>query len=417
MRQSNLFTKTRKEAPKDEISKNAELLIRAGYIHKEMAGVYSLLPLGLRVINNISNIVRKEMDALGGQEVTLTVLQDKNLWEKAGKWSDAVVDNWFKTKLKNDSEIGLGYSHEAELTNLLKDYVHSWRDLPLFIYQIQTKFRNEARAKSGIIRGREFLMKDMYSFSRTEEEHATFYEKAKDAYKNIFNNIGIGEQTYITSSSGGSFSKFSDEFQTITEAGEDVIYVCEKCKMAINEEIYKEMPDCPSCHNKDLIKKKAVEVGNIFNLGVNFSKPLELNFADETGTKKTVIMGCYGIGIGRLMGTVVEVFADDKGIIWPKSVSPFQAHIIEINQKENKEVKELVEKIYKDLEKSKIETLLDDRSSTTGEKFADSDLIGIPFRIIISEKSLGQNTFETKDRKTGEIKQRTIEEIKSWILG
>lgn len=401
MRQSHLFTKTRKEAPKDEVSKNAELLIRAGFIHKEMAGVYSLLPLGLKVMNNISNIVRGEMNALGAQEVTLTVLQDKDLWMKAGKWDDKVVDNWFKTKLKNETEVGLGYSHEAELTNLLKDYVRSWRDLPLYVYQIQTKFRNEARAKSGIMRGREFLMKDMYSFSRTAEEHAAFYEKAKAAYFNVYRKVGIGEQTYITSSSGGSFSKFSDEFQTITDAGEDTIYICEKCKQAINEEIFKDVSACPTCGNKELTKKKAVEVGNIFNLGVNFSEPLELSFVDEAGEKKTVIMGCYGIGIGRLMGTIVEVFADDKGIVWPDAVSPFAVHLIAIPDKEGK-VKHYADKIYKELVDKGVEVLYDDREARAGEKFADADLIGIPYRAIISEKTMAAGKIEAKHRKTGE---------------
>ncbi len=404
MRQSQLFTKTRKEAPKDEVSKNAELLIRAGYIHKEMAGVYSLLPLGLRVMNNISNIVRKEMNALGAQEVLLTVLQDKNLWETVGKWDDKVVDNWFKTKLKNDTEIGLGYSHEAELTNLLKEYVRSWRDLPLSIYQIQTKFRNEARAKSGIMRGREFLMKDMYSFSRTQEEHAAFYEKAKNAYLSVYSKLGIGDYTYITSSSGGSFSKFSDEFQTVTDAGEDVIYICEKCKRAINEEIFKDMSACPICTNKELVQKKAVEVGNIFNLGVNFSEPLDLSFVDEKSEKKTVIMGCYGIGIGRLMGTIVEVFADEKGIVWPESVAPFEVHLILVPDKDGT-VKNYADEIYNHLVDKGVSVLYDDRDARAGEKFADSDLIGIPTRAIISEKTMQEGVIETRDRKSGVTKK------------
>ncbi|MDB5259576.1 MAG: putative prolyl-tRNA synthetase, prolyl-tRNA synthetase [Candidatus Taylorbacteria bacterium] len=414
MRQSQLFTKTRKEAPKDEVSKNAQLLIRAGFVHKEMAGVYSFLPLGLRVMNRISNIIREEMNLLGAQEVLLTVLQDKNIWVTAGKWDDKVVDNWFKTKLKNETEVGLGYSHEAELTNLLKDYVRSWRDLPLYIYQIQTKFRNESRAKSGIMRGREFLMKDMYSFSRTQEEHASFYEKAKAAYFNVYKRVGIGEQTYITSSSGGSFSKFSDEFQTVTDAGEDVIYVCEKCRQAINDEIFKEVSACPLCDNKDLMKKKAVEVGNIFNLGVNFSEPLDLSFADETSVKKSVIMGCYGIGIGRLMGTVVDVFADEKGIIWPKEIAPFDVHLTPIFDKEGK-VKPAADALYADLVSKGISVLYDDRDIRPGEKFADSDLIGIPLRVIMSEKTMAENILEAIDRTTGEVKRVPVSDIERII--
>ncbi|MES2087497.1 MAG: aminoacyl--tRNA ligase-related protein [Patescibacteria group bacterium] len=413
MRQSKLFTKTRKEAPKDEVAKNAELLIRAGFIHKEMAGVYSYLPLGLRVINKIGNIIRREMNAVGGQEVMLTVLQDKNLWEKAGKWSDAVVDNWFKTKLKNDNEVGLGYSHEAELTNLLKDYVRSWRDLPLYIYQIQTKFRNEARAKSGIIRGREFLMKDMYSFSRTQEEHSAFYEGAKTAYKNIYDAVGIGSQTYITSSSGGSFSKYSDEFQTVTDAGEDVIYICEKCKMAINDEIFKEVSACPNCGNKDLVKKKAVEVGNIFNLGVNFSEPLELHFMDEKSEKKTVIMGCYGIGLGRLMGTIVEVLADEKGIVWPESVAPFKVHLISLSMEGD--AKKYADELYEKLNKMGVEVLYDDRDLRAGEKFADSDLLGLPWRLVVSDKTVKAGVIEVKGRTESQSKMLSEAEVLKMI--
>lgn len=425
MRQSKLFTKTRKEAPKDEVAKNAQLLIRAGYIHKEMAGVYSLLPLGLKVINNIGNIIREEMNKIGGQELHLTVLQDKASWEKSGRWSDEVVDNWFKTQLKNGTEVGLGFTHEESLTTLISEYVNSFRDLPFSAYQIQTKFRNEARAKSGIMRGREFLMKDLYSFSKNEIEHLAFYEKAKEAYKEIFRRVGLSENTYLTYASGGTFSKYSHEFQTITEAGEDVIYISKEDygkgtemnakNAAINKEIFTDELKKDLGLTGDFEEKKSVEIGNIFTLGTKYSEALGLNYTDEAGKKIPVFMGSYGIGLGRLMGTIVETLSDEKGIVWPKNVTPYKIHIIEINPKKNPKVTKMVENVYNHLNKEGIEPLLDDREVSAGEKFADSDLIGIPVRVVISEKSLGQEKFETKERRKKEATQLNLKEIISLI--
>ncbi len=415
MFQSKLFTKTRKEAPKDEVSKNAELLIRAGYIYKEMAGVYTLLPLGLRVMNKITDIIREEMNAIGGVEMHLTVLQDKKVWEKSGRWSDEVVDNWFKTKLKNDTELGLGFTHEEALTRLMKDYIRSFRDLPTYPYQIQTKFRNEARAKSGIMRGREFLMKDLYSFSKDEAEHNIFYEKAKTAYMNVFKRVGLGDKTYITFASGGSFSKFSHEFQTLTEAGEDSINVNEKAGLAINDEVMTdEVLVQLGLDKKDFVKKTAVEVGNIFSLGTRFSDAFELNYVDSNGEKKPVIMGSYGIGPGRLMGTVVEVLADDKGIVWPESIAPFRVHLIPLFDKENK-VKPEADKIYSELTQKGIEVLYDDRDLRAGEKFADSDLLGIPVRLVISEKTLANGEIELKNRRESEASMVKLVDLSKHI--
>ena len=401
MRQSLLFTKTRKDAPKDEVSKNAQLLIRAGFIHKEMAGVYSFLPLGLRVMNKIIKVIRDEMDSIGGQELFLTSLQDKKVWETSGRWNDAIVDNWFKTKLKNDTEVGLAFTHEEPLTKLMTEYLRSFRDLPAYVYQFQTKFRNEARAKSGIMRGREFLMKDLYSFSRDEKDHADFYEKAKQAYVNIFEKVGLGDKTYVTFASGGSFSKYSHEFQTITDAGEDSIFVDEKKKIAINKEVMNdEVLKDLGVNKADLIEKKAVEVGNIFSLGTKFSDSFELIYSNENGEKKPVIMGSYGIGPGRVMGTIAEVLSDDKGLVWPESVAPFAIHIISIEDKDGK-VRVKADALYERLMKKGVEVLYDNRDVRAGEKFADSDLIGIPKRIIMSEKTLETDSVEVKDRSTG----------------
>jgi len=408
MKQSALFTKTRKEAPADETAKNAILLIRAGYVHKDMAGVYSFLPLGLRVLKNIEQIVREEMNKIGGQEIELAALQDKTVWEKTGRWDDKVVDNWFKTKLKNDTDVALAFTHEEPLTNIVSEYVSSYRDLPFSAYQFQTKFRNEARAKSGVMRGREFLMKDAYSFSRDEKQHQDFYdEKVLPAYGEIFKRVGINDVVYLTAASGGSFSKYSHEFQAETEAGEDIIYVDSKGaeRKAINKEVLTDEVIADLKMSRDsLVEKKAVEVGNTFTLGTRFSEPLGLMFKDEDGSQKPVIMGSYGIGISRLMGAIVEILSDDKGIVWPKSVAPFAAHIISLG-KDGDDATKAADALYTELAGAGIESLYDDRADLrAGEKFADSDLIGIPTRIIVSAKSLEAGGYEVKDRKTGESK-------------
>ncbi len=411
MRQSQLFTKTRREAPADETAKNAQLLIRGGYIHKEMAGVYSYLPLGLNVIKKIENIIREEMNAIGGVEMKTSILQNKEIWEKSNRWDDNVVDNWFKTKLKNGGEVGLSWTNEESYTNVLKQYVNSYKDLPAYPYDFKDIFRNEARSKSGIMRGREFYWKALYSFSRNEPEHNAFYEKAKIAYQNIFERVGVGSSTYITFSSGGTFSKFSHEFQTITDAGEDTIYVDDKKKIAINREVYTdEVIESLGLKKDELIEKKAVEVGNIFTLGTKFSEPFDLKYKNEKGEFEMVFMGCYGIGLGRLMGTIVEVFSDDKGIIWPEAVAPFKYSLIEIPS-EKPEVKEMAEKIYKKLGEDNV--LYDDRDLRAGEKFADADLLGLPYQIIISEKNIASGQLELKNRKTGEVKMISEDEFQN----
>ena len=408
MKQSQLFTKTRREAPKDEVAKNAQLLIRAGFIHKEMAGVYSFLPLGLRTLNKIVGIIREEMNAIGGQEISMTALQDKKIWEASDRWDDAKVDNWFKTKLKNGSEVGLAFTHEEALTNIMTDQIRSFRDLPQSVYQFQTKFRNEERAKSGILRGREFLMKDLYSFNVDEKAHNDFYERAKVAYKKVYKRLGLGDNTYITFASGGSFSKYSHEFQTICEAGEDTIYVDEKKKLAVNKEVLNDdvLRDL-GITRADLVEKKAIEVGNIFTLGTKFSDALSLNYKDAEGKPKSVFMGSYGIGPSRVMGTIAELWSDDKGLVWPEAVSPFDIHLIAIFDKDGKVVKQAQE-LYEKLTKQGIEVLFDDRDATAGEKFSDSDLIGIPKRIVISAKTLAEDSVETKDRKTGKVEMVKI---------
>ena len=401
MRQSELFTKTRKDAPKDEVAKNAQLLIRGGFIHKEMAGAYSYLPLGLRVLNNVIAIIREEMNGIGGQEVNLTSLQSPELWKKSDRWDDQKMDVWFKTKLKGGGEIGLGATHEEPITALMAEYVSSYKDLPKYVYQFQTKFRNELRAKSGIMRTREFVMKDLYSFSRSEEEFRSFYEQCAVAYKKIFDRVGIGASTYRTFASGGSFSKYSDEFQTICEAGEDVIYVDEGKHIAVNKEVYTDDVLAELGLDKNsLVEKKSIEVGNIFPLGTRFSEVLDLRFKNETGNMIPVVMGSYGIGPGRLMGAIVETLSDEKGIVWPREVSPFAVHLVSISGG-NADVIAEADRLYELLNENEIETLYDDRDVRAGEKFADSDLIGIPRRIIISEKTISGGGVEVVSRAGG----------------
>ncbi|MFA5934873.1 MAG: aminoacyl--tRNA ligase-related protein [Candidatus Paceibacterota bacterium] len=417
MRQSMLLSKTRKEGPKDEVSKNANLLIRAGFVSKEMAGVYSFLPLGLRVMKKIEDIIRDEMNQIGGVEMKTSVIQNKEVWEKSNRWDDAVVDNWFKTKLKNGGEVGLSFTNEEAYANILKQYISSYKDLPMYPYDFKNIFRNEARSKSGILRGREFYWKALYSFSKDEAEHNEFYEKSKIAYKNVYNRVGLGDLTYITFASGGSFSKFSHEFQSITDAGEDTIYLDEKKKIAVNKEVYDdEILKELGLDKKDLVEKKAIEVGNIFSLGTRFSEPFDLKYKNEKGEEKLVIMGSYGIGLSRLMGTIVEILSDDKGIVWPVSVAPFKIHLIEITS-DNLKVRENAELMYKKLTEEGIEVLYDDRDSRAGEKFNDSDLIGIPLRIVVSEKGMDAGTFEVKERKSGNVSALKENEMITFVKG
>ncbi len=411
MRQSHLFTKTRREAPADEVAKNARLLIRAGFIHKEMAGVYSYLPLGFRVLTNIIQIIREEMNAIGGQEMAMTALQDKELWSRTDRWDDEKVDNWFKSSFKSGGEVGLGITHEEPLTRIMTDHISSYRDLPVYAYQFQHKFRNELRAKSGIMRGKEFLMKDLYSFSKDDEEHAEFFAKAREAYKRIFSRVGIGGRTFVTFASGGIFSEFSEEFQTLSDAGEDIVYVDEEKGIAVNKEVYTDDVVERLGLSKDrLVEKKAIEAGNIFNLGTRFSDALGLSYTDEAGARREVVMGSYGIGPTRLMGIIAECLSDEKGLVWPEAVAPFRVHLVSLVPNDAAAVA-YADALYEELVAAGIEPLYDDRDARAGEKLADADLIGIPTRIIVGKDTLASGKVEVANRATGEMKQVTREEL------
>jgi prolyl-tRNA synthetase len=394
MYQSKLFTKTKREAPKDEESKNAQLLIRAGFVDKLMSGVYTFLPLGLRVLKNIEGIIREEMVKAGGVELLMPSLHPKDNWEQTGRWG--AMDDLFKLRDSGGRDFALGPTHEEVIVPLVKKNVYSYKDLPAYLFQIQTKFRMELRSKSGLLRGREFFMKDLYSFHADEKDRDKYYDVMAKSYEKIFDRAGIGKETYFTFAPGGTFSKYSDEFQTVTSAGEDTIHICEKCHIAINDEIIGEQKKCPQCGKSNFRKEKAIEVGNIFKLKNKFAEDFNLKFKDKNGDEKFVIMGCYGIGLGRLMGTIVEIHNDEKGIIWPESVAPFKIHLIQIGEKN----KNKAGKIYNSLQKSGVKVLYDDRrEATIGEKFADADLIGIPYRAVISEKTGDKIEIRKRDEK------------------
>ncbi len=414
MLQSKLFLKTVKDKSAGAESASHDLLVRAGFVDQLMAGVYTFLPLGLRVLQNIENIIRKNMLDSGGQEILMPALQPKENWQKTGRWDN--FDVLFRLKGSGDKEYALGPTHEEVIVPLAKKVVFSYRDLPFALFQIQTKFRDELRAKSGILRTKEFLMKDLYSFHATQEDLDNYYAKMGKVYLKMFKEFGIGKNTFETLASGGSFSKYSHEYQTVTDAGEDIIFVCKKCGFAMNKEL-KSNNECPNCKRGDFEEKKSIEVGNIFKLSTKYSLPFNLKFRDRDGSEKTVIMGCYGIGLGRLMGAIVEVNRDDKGIIWPKSVAPFQVHLICLENdlprgKAGKKAKTASGKIYNTLLKENIDVLFDDRrDKTAGEKFADADLIGIPIRAVVSKKTLASKSIEIKMRNSKSVKLIPIKNL------
>jgi prolyl-tRNA synthetase len=409
MRVSKLFTKTSKTAPGDEVAKNAQLLIRAGFINKEMAGVYDYLPLGKIVLNKIIDIIREEMDAIGGSELSLTALQQKDAWEASGRWDEQVMDVWFKTKLASGSELGLAPTHEEPLTKLMKSFISSYKDLPVYPYQFQIKFRNELRSKSGLMRGREFWMKDLYSFSRTQEEHDAFYEIISEAYNRVYSRLGLGDITYKTFASGGSFAKYSHEFQTLSPGGEDKIYVHKAKNLAINEEVYNDevLADLGIARD-ELVEESAVEVGNIFTLGTKFSDALDLNYTDEDGTSKRVIMGSYGIGPSRVMGLIAEHFSDDKGLVWPENIAPAKVYLVRIG---GEEAIAHADALYEELTAKGIEVLYDDRDERPGAKFADAELMGIPYRVTVSDRLIGAGQYEFTPRTGGDTILLTRDEL------
>ena len=414
MRLTKNFSKTSKTNPSDETARNAQLLIRAGYVHKEMAGVYTYLPLGLKVVEKIKQIVREEMDKIGGQELIMTSLQPKETWEITDRWDDEKVDVWFKSKLKNGVEVGFGWSHEEAIIRMMQKHISSYKDLPAYVYQFQTKMRNELRAKSGVMRGREFVMKDMYSCCIDSDQHRKFYDATIRAYHRCFERLGIGQDTFLTFASGGAFTEFSHEFQTICEAGEDIVYLDRDKKVAINEEVYSdEVIKKTGVDKSKLQKVKTAEVGNIFDFGTVKSEEMNFTFTNKDGKKQFVHLGSYGIGITRLVGVIVERMADEKGLIWPKNVSPAMVYLARVG--DDKDVVKHSDELYKTFQENNIDVIYDDRDVRPGEKFGDADLLGIPYRVVVSSKMLEKSKYELKKRTDEKTKEVSKEELISLL--
>lgn len=408
MRVSQLFTRTSKTAPADEVAKNAQLLIRAGFVYKVMAGVYAYTPLGLRTLEKIKQIVREEMNAIRGQELIMTSLQNKATWEGTGRWSDEAVDVWFKTKLQDDTELGLAWSHEEAILEMMQQYVKSYKDLPVSVYQFQTKLRNELRAKSGIMRGREFIMKDMYSLHATQDDMDQYYDLVIEAYNRIYARLGIGDSTFVTFASGGAFTKFSHEFQTICDAGEDILYVNDDRSVAVNEEVLDDATTELGVDKSTLVPVKSAEVGNIFKFGTEKSEKMGIYYTDAAGTKQPVYLASYGVGVTRVMGVLVEKFADDKGIVWPENVAPYKVYLVRIG---SDDAIKHADELYEELTGNGVEVLYDDRDERPGAKFADAELMGIPYRVTVSDRLMATNQYEYTVRASGETVILTRDEL------
>jgi len=418
MRQSKLFCKTLKEAPKEAEVISHKLLLRGDFISQLASGVYNFLPLGYRVHKKIENIIREEMNSIGGQEVFLASFQPKEIWQKTNRW-DHMDPPLFKIKDRHKKEFALGSTHEEVITDLVRERVQSYKDLPIYLYQIQNKFRNEMRFTGGLLRAKEFVMKDLYSFHTDKEDLDKFFNRVLLAYDKIYKRCGL--EAIRSEASGGVFTKEKTyEFQVLSDIGEDKVIYCQKCNWATNLDIAEVKPGdkCPKCKS-NLIKGNSIEVGHIFKLGTKYSKAIGLCFRNKKGEKKDVIMGCYGIGLGRLMATIVEANHDKKGIIWPKSIAPFDIHLIPIfsrKKKIDKKIRKVSEKFYQTGQKEKIEILYDDREGiSSGEKFVGADLIGIPMRIVISEKTLNKNSVEIKRRDQEKTKLVKIKEAGKWF--
>jgi prolyl-tRNA synthetase len=396
MRYSKLFGKTLRLAPKEAEAVSHKLLARGGFIDQLAAGVYTFLPLGWKVHKKIENIIREELEVLGAAEFSMPALQPKKLWAETGRW-ETIDPPLFRVKDRHDKEYGLGPTHEEVITDLARRFVKSYKDLPFSAYQIQDKFRNEMRATGGLLRTREFFMKDLYSFHSEKGDFEDFFKKVIVAYEKIFSRVGL--KTLVSQASSGTIGGDTTyEFQVPSSVGEDIVFFCEKCGFAMNKQLADEKgvkSSCPECKRK-LDKTNAIEAGQVFSLGTKYSKGMGANFVGKDGKEKPIIMGCYGIGIGRVMATIVEVFNDDNGIIWPEDVSPAAVHLISIG--DGKRVGKASEAIYERLLKKGIEVIFDDRSESPGVKLADADLIGIPQRYVVSEKTLGKEAVEVKKR-------------------
>jgi prolyl-tRNA synthetase len=406
---SKLFPQAKREVAAESL--NHRLLVQAGFIDQLMAGSWTLLPLGWRVITKINQVIREEMNAIGGQEMLMPLMHPKEIWNETGRWETA-DEVMYKLKDTRQKEFALSFTHEEIVMDLLRKNIQSYQDLPVSIYHFSTKFRNELRARSGILRGREFMMKDLYSAHASEADLMDYYEKVKEAYIKIFKRLGFADLPRgkagckVVEADGGVFTdKHTHEFQVLADSGEDTIFYCEACDWAQNLEIYKgkKGDKCPSCKKGSIETSKAIEVGNIFPLGTRYSEKMRVEFTDKEGKKQPVWFGSYGIGPTRVMGTMVEVSHDEKGIIWPEAVVPFQAHLINLGEEKR------AEEVYNQLTEAGVEVLWDDRDESAGVKFADCDLIGIPVRLVVSAKT-GEK-IEAKVRTEAKSELLSLDEV------
>jgi prolyl-tRNA synthetase len=408
MRLSQTFAKTSKTLAGEGDSLNYKLLTRGGFVDQLMAGVYSYLPLGLKVLRKIEQVVREEMDGLGAEEILMPMLHPKANWVATGGWDN--VDVLFKLKSRTGNEYALGSSEEEIVTPLVMSRSQSYRQFPIKVYQIHWKFRDELRAKSGIMRGREFFMKDMYSFHTSQEDFDQFYQQAKETYLRIYKRLGLVAK--VTEASGGDFSdKISYEFEVLTDAGEDVIYYCDECDFCVEDEVSKVKPGdkCPRCSKGLLKEAKSAEVGNVFDLGQKHSRAFDLGYVDEHDQKQYPIMGCYGIGISRVMGVIAEKYADERGIAWPESAAPADVHLVRLGTDER--VIAAADKLYDQLQKAGRDVIYDDRDESAGAKFADADLIGVPKRLTVSKKTLELESAELKHRNKDAVSMIKLSEV------
>ena len=409
MKQSELFFKTKKEIPKEAQTISHKLLIRGDFIEQTISGVFRFLPLGFLVLKKIEKIIREEILKLGAQEIYLPVLQNKKLWLESERWNK-IDPPLFKFEDRHQKEIALGPTHEEEITDIVRHRVSSYKNLPFSLFQIQVKFRNEMRASGGLLRNREFIMKDLYSFHASEEDLMEFYERVKQAYFKIFERCGLNS-ICVEADPGTIGGKVSHEFMVLSKSGEDKILFCQRCNYGYRFGAGEKK--CLQCKST-LKEKDTIEIGHIFNLGTKYSQSMKAYFLDKDGKKKPIVMGCYGIGLPRLMATIVETNCDEKGICWPKEVAPFSVHLVQVEN--NSRVKKTSEKLYRDLKNQKIEVLYDDRSGVSpGEKFTESDLIGIPSRVVVSEKTLAKKSVEIKKRSEKKVKLVKITKLTNYV--
>ena len=415
---SKLLLPTLKDAPQEAEVISHKLMLRAGMIRRVASGIYTWLPLGLKVLRKIETIVREEMDSSGAQEVLMPMVQPKELWEETNRW-EKMGPELLRIQDRHNRDFCLGPTHEEVITDLIRNNVKSYKELPLNIYQIQTKFRDEVRPRYGVMRGREFLMKDSYSFNEDEACLQETYLTMRDTYKKIIERIGL-DYKIVAADSGAIGGDASEEFHVLAETGEDTIAISDASEYAINTELLlKEGEDIaslegkPSPDGKGVIQiKKGIEVGHIFQLGKVYAEDMKANVLNKEGKASTLFMGCYGIGVSRLVAAAIEQNNDDKGIVWPHSIAPFDINIIAIGYSKDQKITDASIKLYSELKDMGYEVLLDDRKDGYGTKMKDSELIGVPLNIIIGKKFIETNEIELKSRN-GDSSTNDISNIKT----